>query len=159
LIFLAWLPFNAQPADGYSPERTGLVVGPFNSLRTLTKNPNNTILISDKAQTLQPRDYPTVLVAIEDGLDGPIVQCLRRHGFHVLEAEDWSRVFDVVKTHSRPIHLLLADPILAAHVPILQEHRSELQVLFVNKPVEADHVLTKVRQLLGSPPPSPVSIR
>jgi hypothetical protein len=45
-----------------------------------------------------------------------------------------------------------------SRVPILKEHRSELQIVFVKKPVDADVVLAKVRQLLGSPP-SPSSIR
>ncbi len=96
-------------------------------------------------------DYPTVLVARDDdGLDDPLVNHLQRSGFHVLEA-DWAQVFDVVRVHSRPIHLLLADVSMDARVPILKNHRSELQVLFVKKPV-ADDVLAKVRQLLGSPP-------
>jgi hypothetical protein len=94
-------------------------------------------------------DYPTVLVARDDdGLDGPIVHFLQRNGFHVLEV-DWADVFDVVKVHSRPIHLLLANVSMDAHVPILKQHRSELQVLFVKKPVDADVVLANVRQLLG----------
>ena len=78
--------------------------------------------------------------------------CLRRNGFHVLEA-DWAHVFDVVRVHSRPIHLLVADVSMDARVPILKAHRTELQVLFVKKPVDADEVLAKIRQLLGSPPP------
>jgi hypothetical protein len=41
-----------------------------------------------------------------------------------------------------------------AHVSVLKEHRSELRVMFVKKPVDADVVLAKVRQLLGSPPSS-----
>jgi len=44
-----------------------------------------------------------------------------------------------------------------AHVQMLKKHRSELQVVLVQKPVDADAVLTKVRQLLGSPP-SPSTI-
>jgi hypothetical protein len=51
-----------------------------------------------------------------------------------------------------------ADVSMKARMPILKEHRSELQVVFVKKPVDADAVLAKVRQLLGSPP-SPSSIR
>jgi hypothetical protein len=98
------------------------------------------------------RDFPTVLVARDDdGLDGPLVNVLQRNGFHVLEA-DWAHVFDVVRVHSRPIHLLLADMSMDAHVPILKKHRSELQVVFVKKPVDAVEVLAKVRNLLGSPP-------
>ena len=103
-------------------------------------------------------DYPTILVARDDdGLDGPLVDRLHRNGFHVLET-DWPHVFDAVKVHSRPIHLLLVDVSLSAHVPILKKHRSELQVVFVKKPVDADAVLAQVRQLLGSPP-SPSSLR
>jgi hypothetical protein len=70
----------------------------------------------------------------------------------LLEADNWEHVFDVVKVHSRPIHVLVADVSLDASVPILKQHRSELQVLFVKKPVDAEDVLTRVRQLLGSPP-------
>jgi hypothetical protein len=83
---------------------------------------------------------------------------LQRNGFHVLEAGDWEQVFHAVRVHSRPIHLLLVDVSMDAHVPILKKHRSELQVLFVSKPVDPDDVLVKVRKLLGSPPSVP-SIR
>ena len=72
------------------------------------------------------RDFPTVLVARDDdGLDGPLVHLLQRNGFHVLEA-DWAHVFDVVRVHSRQIHLLLADASLEACVQVLKNHRSEL---------------------------------
>jgi hypothetical protein len=37
-------------------------------------------------------------------------------------------------------------------MPMLRQHRSELRVMFVKKPVDADDVLARVRQLLGSPP-------
>jgi hypothetical protein len=97
-------------------------------------------------------DYPTVLVARDDGLDNRVVRSLLRNGFHVLIADDWEQLFYVVRVHSRPIHLLLVDVSMDARVPILKRHRSELQVVFVKKPVDADDVLAKVRQLLGSPP-------
>jgi hypothetical protein len=87
-------------------------------------------------------------------VDGALISYLQRNGFHVLEAHDWERVVDVVRVHSRPIHLLLVTESMDAHVSILKEHRSELQVMFVRKPVDADVVLAKVRQLLGSPPSS-----
>ena len=103
--------------------------------------------------------FPTILVARnQDGLDGPLLDCLRRDGFHVLEADDWDHVLVVVKRHSRPIHLLLAGTNLEAHAPFLRMHRSEMRFLFVNQPVDTDDVLAKVRRLLGSPP-SPSSIR
>jgi len=101
--------------------------------------------------------YPTILVARDDGLDCRLVQSLQGNGFHVLEAGDWDHVFDVVRVHSRPIHLLLWDESMDAHLPILKKHRSDLQVVSVKKPVAVDAVLAKVKQLLGSPP-SPSSI-
>jgi hypothetical protein len=101
---------------------------------------------------LQTYDYPTVLVAGDgDELDRLLVNRLRRNGFHVLEA-DWEVVFDVVRVHSRPLHLLVAHVSLEAHVSILKRHRSELQVLLIKKPFDAGDVVAKVRQLLGSPP-------
>jgi hypothetical protein len=107
----------------------------------------------------QIHGFPTVLVARDhDGLDGSLVSSLQHSGFLVLEAENWEQVFNVVKVHSRPIHLLLADVSVEARVSILKKHRSELQILVVKKPVDADDVLANVRQLLGSPP-SPSSNR
>ena len=65
-------------------------------------------------------DYPTILVARDDGLDCRLVQSLQRNGFHVLEADDWEQVFHAVRVHSRPIHLLLVDVSMDAHVPMLK---------------------------------------
>jgi hypothetical protein len=98
-------------------------------------------------------DYPTVLVAHDDeGVRGTLGDCLRREGYHVLEAHEWTMVSDLVKVYSRPIHLILADGSIASRVPILEGHRAELQVVFVRQPVDADEILAKVRQLIGSPP-------
>jgi hypothetical protein len=97
--------------------------------------------------------YPTILVARDDGLDCRLVQSLQQNGFHVLEADDWDHLFDAVRVHSRRIHLLLLDAKnMYANVPILKAHRFWLQVLFVEKPVDVDDVLAKVRKLIGSPP-------
>ena len=106
--------------------------------------------------------YPTVLVAKPDKeVRNTLVDCLQRSGFHVLEADDWAHVFYWVRVHSRPIHLVLADVSKAELMPMLKKHRSELQVVFVKEPVDADQVLTRVRELFGSPtpPPSPPSTR
>jgi len=123
-------------------------------------NSDQTVLSADKAQPLPANDYPTVLVARDgDGLDDTLINCLQRNGFHVLEADDWAHLFDVAKVHSRRIHLLLLDAKNTyAKVSILKAHRSWLRILFVQKPVDADVVLAKVRQLIGSPP-SASSIR
>ena len=108
---------------------------------------------------LKMQEFPTVLVARNDeGLDDALVRRLQLNGFHVLEADDWGNLFHVVRVHSRPIHVLVADVSMDASVPILKAHRSGLQVLLVKKPVDADDVLAKVRKLLGSPP-SASSIR
>jgi len=132
---------------------------PRNAGRVPASKSDQTILFADEAQPVQVHDYPTVLVARDDeGLNGPLVDRLRRQDYNVLEAHDWASVFHFVSVHSRPIHLLLANVSINAYVPILKEHRSELQVLLVKKPVDADNVLAKVRQLLGSPP-SLASIR
>ena len=74
----------------------------------------------------------------------------------MLEADDWEHVLAVIKLHSRPIHLLVADMNMEAHVPFLRKHRSNLQVLIVKGPVDAVDVLAKVRQLLGSPSSSSI---
>jgi DNA-binding NtrC family response regulator len=115
--------------------------------------------VKDYVKTLQTNHYPTVLVARDhNGLDGALIDCLHRNGFHVLEARDWEQVFHAITVHSRPIHLLLADVSMGNRVPILKKHRSELQVVFVQKPVDVDAVLVEIRKALGSPP-SPSSIR
>jgi hypothetical protein len=132
---------------------------PINVEKVPARNSDQMVLPAAKEQPCQVYDYPTVLIACEDdGLGGSLVNSLQRNGFHVLEADNWAHLLDVVKVHSRPIHLLVADVSMDARVPILKRHRSELQVLFVKQPIDADDVLANVRQLLGSPP-SLASIR
>ena len=99
------------------------------------------------------QDYPTVLVAHDDErVRGTLGNCLRQEGYHVLEANQWTMVCDLIRVYSRPIHLILADVSITSRMPILEGHGAELLVVFVNKPVDADEVLANVRQLLGSPP-------
>jgi hypothetical protein len=120
---------------------------------------DETIRLNDGAPSAQLHAYPTVLVARDDnGLNGVLVDRLRSENYNVLEADDWDHLFDVVRVHSRRIHLLLLDAKnMYANVPILKAHRFWLQVLFVEKPVDVDDVLAKVRKLIGSPP-SPSSV-
>ena len=111
---------------------------------------------------LKMQEFPTVLVARNDeGLDDALVRRLQLNGFHVLEADDWEHLFYWVRVHSRPIHLVLAEVSNAELMPMLRKHRPGMQVVFVKEPVDADEVLAKVRQILGSPtpPPSLPSIR
>ena len=107
-------------------------------------------------------DYPTVLVAHGDAkVRSTLVDCLQRNGFHVLEAGGWAHVSYWVREHSRPIHLVLAEASKAELMLLLKQYGSEVKVVFVKEPVDADEVLAKVRQILGSPkpPPSLPSIR
>ena len=132
-------------------------MGPHRVPRNLGDVPVSTAALrvvpaAKQQRASQVYEYPTVLVARDDDGLRPLVDSLQRNGFHILEADNWEHLFDVVRVHSRPIHLLLADVSMDSRVPILKEHRSELQVLFVKKPVDAEDVLTRVRQLLGSPP-------
>jgi hypothetical protein len=115
---------------------------------------DQTTQLADEAQFVQLRDYPTVLVVRDyDGLAGQLVACLRSEDYNVLEA-DSAHVLDVVRVHSRPIHLLLVDESMNSHVPILKKFQSALQVVFVKKPINLEGILATVRQLLGSPPHS-----
>ena len=127
-----------------------------NSKKEPASNAENSTGVADKAQPLPANDYPTVLVARDDdGLDDTLINSLQQNGFHVLEADDWDHLFDVARVHSRRIHLLLLNAKNTyANVPILKAHRSWLRILFVQKPVDTDDVLAKVRKLVGSPPPS-----
>ena len=49
-------------------------------------------------------------------------------------------------------NVLLADARMADHLPILRNHRSELHVVFVKKPVDVYVVLANLGKFLGSPP-------
>jgi hypothetical protein len=119
---------------------------------------DQTTRLVDEAQFVHLHDYPTVLVVRDDdGLAGLLVDCLRSEDYNVLET-DSAHVLDAVRVHSRPIHLLLVDESMNSHVPILKTFQSELQVVFVKKPINLEAILARVRKLLGSPP-SPSSIR
>src|ERR1043166_9189943 len=97
--------------------------------------------------------YPTVLVNRDafGGLDTSLVNCLKGKSLHVLEADDWAHVLDVVKRHPRPIHVLLTSMGMEADVPILQLYRPKLLFVFVSRPVDVDDVLAKILRLLGLP--------
>ena len=131
---------------------------PTNAGNVPPRTSDQTIRLAEEMEAVQLDNHPTVLVARnDDGSDDLLVDRLQRENYNVLEA-DSAHVLDVVKTHSRPIHLLLMGESLNDQVPMLKDLRSELQVVFISKPVNADGVLAIVRQLLGSLP-SPSSIR
>lgn len=99
--------------------------------------------------------FPTVLVARNnDGLKGLVANRLKHIGINVLEADDWEDVFHFITSHSRPIHVLLADASIEGHLPIIKEYRSELEIFFVKAPADEADVVAKVRKLLALQPVS-----
>ena len=78
-------------------------------------------------------DYPTILVAISDsGFSGVLAADLRHDGYLVLEAPSEHGVFSVLRTHSRPIHLMLTNISLDRQfMTELQYYRPKMNVLFV----------------------------
>ena len=58
---------------------------PRNAGRVPASKSDQTIWFADEAQPVQVHDYPTVLVARDDdGLNGPLVDRLRRQDYNVL---------------------------------------------------------------------------
>jgi hypothetical protein len=80
------------------------------------------------------QSYPTVLIAVDDDETRQfLVHRLREDKWHTLEANNRSRMMDLVRFHSRPIHLLLlsvdiSEPSCEA---LLQDYRSAMHVLYV----------------------------
>jgi hypothetical protein len=104
-------------------------------------------------------DFPTVLIAeLGEPLRTNLSQSLRSEGINVLETDDWTGTFALIKSHSRPIHFLLTnvkEPItdlaqkLRPYVTGLQiilvaQHPSEIRPNVLH----SDCALAKVRELL-----------
>jgi len=83
-----------------------------------------------------PKGHPTVLVA-EDDVESrdALMGSLREEGYLVLEAHDSPAILRIIKTHSRPIHLLLITATMEHRdlADRLKEFRPEMRVLFVGQ--------------------------
>jgi DNA-binding NtrC family response regulator len=101
-----------------------------------------------------------VLIAAEDGaLRQVLGQQLRQDGCLVLEAESAASALRSVVSHSRSIHVLLADinTIEPDSMIMFRRYRPGIQILFVTRerngaypgPVGTDQALEKVRELLN----------
>jgi hypothetical protein len=76
--------------------------------------------------------FPTVLVAVDEAISDPLVTSLRDAGYHVLQATSWEEASHFVRTHSRPIHVLLIDPKRAESAKELRLYRpAELTIVSV----------------------------
>jgi hypothetical protein len=103
--------------------------------------------------------FPTVLVAELDGVSPALANDLRNAGYNVLEAHDWTSAVSFIKTHSRPIHVLLTnvdrDAVDAAEIG---KFRRDLHVLFIshsppnrgNDDLDPASALMAVKELLRS---------
>lgn len=79
--------------------------------------------------------FPTLLLA---GLGEDVSHALsgrfRREGYHVLAAQDWETAHNLIRTHSRPIHILLTVPDKAG-VELAESskpYRPAMRVLYVS---------------------------
>ena len=133
--------------------------------------------VAMSSSPLATRACETILL-VEDDEQVRVVTCaiLRRHGYHVLDAQNGGEAFLISEQHDGPIHLLLTDvvmprisgPELALR---LRPTRSEMRLLymsgytesaidrhglqqggvaFLQKPLRPDMLLQKLREVLNS---------
>src|SRR5215470_6158163 len=84
--------------------------------------------------TKEIEEFPTVLlVDINGGWCGEVVSRLEEDKYHILTAQSRDEALHFAKTHSRPIHMLLAEDSREGHalVEALKPYRAQMQVIFV----------------------------
>jgi hypothetical protein len=107
---------------------------------------------STQAEAPQPaisHGVPTILVAGEPSRSrDELVQSLERDGFLVLRAQGSAELLGIVKTHSRPIQILLVDGKISSPGLLTQlgPYQPGIRVLFEADSAQA--TLYRVRQLL-----------
>jgi hypothetical protein len=106
--------------------------------------------------------FPTVLVAVcANGLAKPLTLDLLSQGYFVLEARNEVDALEVVKIHSRPIHLMLADgnPQGRALAATVKQYRRQISIVFVAGHAQAgdgdlfspNQAVMRVRELVSPP--------
>ena len=106
--------------------------------------------------------FPTILlVDINGGWWSAVISGLEEDKYHILRAESWDEALHFAKTHSRQIHVLLAEDSRDGHLlaDTLKPYRPEMQVVFVadqtnaNPPeaLEPERAAAKIRELLRPP--------
>jgi len=79
---------------------------------------------------------PTILVADQDdAVRNPLVRDLSHEGYFVLPAKDEIDALEIVRVHSRPIHLLLTDESMNGRTlaATLQQYRPKMHALFITR--------------------------
>src|SRR5437016_2455666 len=106
--------------------------------------------------------FPTVLVAEQsDGIRALLTPQLQSQGYFVLQARNEAEALDVVRIHSRPIHLMLTNgsPDGRALALTVKQYRRQIIVLFVTANrherdgdlFSPDEAVLKVRELVSPP--------
>lgn len=107
-----------------------------------------------------PEWVPTVLIAAEQELRNAVVPALEAEGYLVFEARNAAEALHIVVTHSRLIHILLADVALNGDnlVEALCAYRSEMRAFLITThshhfldALSPTGALMKVRQQLELP--------
>lgn len=97
-------------------------------------------------------NFPTILVvAGDEGHRAPLVVDLQSLGYLVLVAGDAGKALNIVRMHSRPIHVLLASENEEGRtlVATLKQYRPNMAVLFVRRSNgDEQRLLLRVRKLI-----------
>jgi len=112
-------------------------------------------------------DFPTILIADEDdGVRSTLMRELQHEGYFVLVARDGGEALEVVRTHSRPIHLMITPDNMDGRTlaGTLKHYRPNMRVLFLTHYVREGEqdlsrpgaAVTKVRELLKPPGGEPM---
>lgn len=107
-------------------------------------------------------EFPTILLADIDGAwSRAVINRLGEDKYHILTAHSWDEALHFAKTHSRHIHLLLAEDSRDGHVlaETLNPYRPHMRVLYVTlqlntdrrEGLEPESAAAKVRELLRPP--------
>jgi CheY-like chemotaxis protein len=134
----------------------------------------------ERSETIQPASYrgtETILLAEDqDDVRAVAAKILKRHGYHVLEAENAGEALLICEKHPRTIHLLVTDVIMPKMsgpelAERLRELRPEMLVLYTSgygdaaiiqhgildpgvaylqKPISPGTLVSRVRELLDA---------
>ena len=106
--------------------------------------------------------FPTVLLAdINGAWCSAVISRLEDDKYHLLKAESWDEALHFAKTHSRHIHLLLAEDSRDGHVlaETMKPYCPHMRVIYVTAQsgedardgLEPESAAAKVRELLRPP--------
>lgn len=118
--------------------------------------------MSDPRRHNMDTDFPTILIAQGDTEIRVLLRdTLQEWGYLVLEAKDEADALDIVRIHSRHIHLMLAGDDVGgrALATKLQRYRPRMRVLFVTRNpkdgvsdlLAPDRAVARVQELVKPP--------